>query len=87
MLIVFNCSEGINYVAMGRFLKGLACSGGWSCFDEFNRIEVAVLSVIAQQLSNIQNALRDKKSELYFEGSMIVLKRSFSCFITMNPGY
>jgi dynein heavy chain len=85
--IVFNCSDSLEYRTMGRFFSGLAQCGAWACFDEFNRIGVEVLSVIAQQVLIIQNAMKERREEFDFEGKIISLNRKFGVFITMNPGY
>ncbi|XP_069510616.1 dynein axonemal heavy chain 9 [Ambystoma mexicanum] len=87
MVYVFNCSEQMDYKSCGNIYKGLSQTGAWGCFDEFNRISVEVLSVVAVQVKSIQDAIRDKKKRFNFLGEDINLVPSVGIFITMNPGY
>lgn len=87
LCVVFNCSEAVTANQMQSFFSGLAQTGAWSCFDEFNRIDPGVLSVIAEQVRTIQDALNADAKNFVFCGKNIPLVPRCGVFITMNPGY
>eukprot|EP01060_Flectonema_neradi_P032219 TRINITY_DN5085_c1_g2_i2.p1 TRINITY_DN5085_c1_g2~~TRINITY_DN5085_c1_g2_i2.p1 ORF type:complete len:4162 (+),score=927.24 TRINITY_DN5085_c1_g2_i2:1218-12488(+) len=86
-VVVFNCSDGINVSTMAQFFSGLAQAGAWACFDEFNRIDLEVLSVVAMQMLTITTNLSQNNDTCEFDGHMIKLNHDFGVYITMNPGY
>ncbi|KAM6459278.1 dynein axonemal heavy chain 14 [Liasis olivaceus] len=83
----YNCSEGLDDKMMGKLFFGLVQSGAWCCFDEFNRIDIEVLSAIASHLQAIKAAKDSFSVRFILEGKEIRLKQHCAIFITMNPGY
>ena len=77
----------MSYLTTANIFMGLAQCGAWGCFDEFNRISIEVLSVIAQQVLQIRMALLAKLTDFNFEGRQLRVKPTIGIFITMNPGY
>lgn len=77
----------MDYKSIGRILSGLCQSGSWGCFDEFNRIRIEVLSVVAMQVSSIFNTLASRQKMFLFMDSRIKCLSETGIFITMNPGY
>jgi dynein heavy chain len=77
----------MDYKSLGETFAGLALSGSWGCFDEFNRIQLEVLSVVAQQIQIILDAIRKNEDTTNFQGEKICVERETGIFITMNPGY
>ncbi|KAJ1453028.1 P-loop containing dynein motor region D4-domain-containing protein [Pelagophyceae sp. CCMP2097] len=79
----------MSYLDCAKIFKGLCQSGLWGCFDEFNRIRLPVLSVVAQQVLSIQNAKKTGSPMFQFPGDPqnVILNKAVGYFITMNPGY
>jgi len=96
IVYVFNCSPQMNSSVMANVFKGLAATGGWGCFDEFNRIAIETLSVVATQYRCVLIAIRQNckqpfvhkvVAEFNFDGEICALVPTCMGFITMNPGY
>ena len=58
---------------LGSLLTGAAQSGSWACLDGLGALSLGVLSVLAQQLSVLQHALRVRTCELTSEPGWLVL--------------
>lgn len=88
-VVVTNCSDQHRFRDMAKIFKGLCMSGLWGCFDEFNRILLEVLSVVAMQVESICSAKRQAVKTFMFPGEVAPIKLvpSVGYFITMNPGY
>lgn len=79
LCIVTNCGEGMDFRAIGTVLSGLAQCGAWGCFDEFNRIDISVLSVISTQLQTIRNALV-MKVKMFFVSKVLLSSLAWKAF-------
>jgi dynein heavy chain len=88
-VVVMNCSDQMRYTDTAKIFKGLCMSGSWGCFDEFNRIDLEVLSVVAQQVMSVLNAFKANAKVFSFPDSveLVTIDRRVGFFITMNPGY
>ena len=88
-VVVTNCTDQMKYTDCVKIFKGLYQGGVWGCFDEFNRINLPVLSVVAQQVLAIQNAKKQGLTFFQFPGDPqnVNLKPVCAFFVTMNPGY
>ncbi|CDI77652.1 hypothetical protein EPH_0029460 [Eimeria praecox] len=88
-VVVTNCSDQHRFTDMAKIFKGLCQSGLWGCFDEFNRIDLEVLSVVAMQIESITLAKKQALKSFLFPGESAPIKLvpTTAYFITMNPGY
>ncbi|KAG9393495.1 Dynein heavy chain, N-terminal region 2 [Carpediemonas membranifera] len=86
-VVVFCCDESFDTAAITRILVGTAELGAFVCFDEFNRLEEAIMSAVSRVLAVIQRGVLTKSSSIKLLDRDIKLNPGLGVFITMNPGY
>ena len=88
-VLVTICTTEHRYKNMAEIFKGLCRSGAWWCFDEFNRIQLEVLLVLATIISAKIVVKRIKKdlNSLNVLSTDIELILTMGYFITINPSY
>ena len=84
-VLVFNCDEGLDYKSIGRIFIGIMKCGAWGCFDEFNRLDEAVLSAVSQQIQIIQSALKERNVNVTLLDKYVTLDLNCAIFVTLNP--
>uniref|UniRef100_A0A8R1DG42 Cytoplasmic dynein 2 heavy chain 1 n=1 Tax=Caenorhabditis japonica TaxID=281687 RepID=A0A8R1DG42_CAEJA len=84
-VLVFNCDEGIDVTSMGRIFTGIVECGAWGCFDEFNRLDSTVLSVVSMQIQTIQSAIKSRSGSCSFGGKTVQVNPNSAIFVTLNP--
>jgi dynein heavy chain len=87
-VFILNCSEQLTADSLGGVFTGLAMTGCWGCFDEFNRILPDVLSVITNMIQQILDTIKKGSGAVNIgDSSTFNPKETTGLFITMNPGY
>lgn len=85
-VIVHNCDECNDGLSLDRLIWGLAHTGLWGCFDEFNRLSESSLSSISSTLELVQTSLRKGLVMVEREqGNIMSLDQNAAFFITLNP--
>ena len=86
LVIVHNCDETNDFRSLERLVWGLAHTGLWGCFDEFNRLRSGTLSSLSSTLETLQSSLRYGKTSIELpDGEMKSLDEDSAFFITLNP--
>ncbi|XP_048509709.1 dynein axonemal heavy chain 7-like [Athalia rosae] len=85
--VIVGCSEHLDHICTGNILKGVASCGAWVCLDDFDKINLEVLSVVGQQMYAITRGIRTAAKRFELEGSSLRLDPACNICVTFHPGY
>ncbi|XP_064650622.1 uncharacterized protein LOC135502065 isoform X3 [Lineus longissimus] len=85
-LYLFNCSLAVDSFMLHDIFKGMALTGCWACFNNLNRIEPTVLSVFAQLMTSVLDAMRAGKNAANLMTDEVQLNPNGAIFGVLDSG-
>lgn len=67
--LIFNSTHYMTEDTIGKIFRGVAGTGAWACFDEFDRFTIETMSVVSMMMFELIESIRGKKSSIVFYGS------------------
>ncbi|GFS27875.1 dynein beta chain, flagellar outer arm [Elysia marginata] len=83
-LYVFNCTKATDYIQLQDIFRGLASTGCWVCFNDMSMLQPSCLSLLAQMMSTVMDALRMGKGAVHLQTDDVQLSPHGACFGLMN---
>ncbi|XP_055866060.1 uncharacterized protein LOC106055129 isoform X2 [Biomphalaria glabrata] len=83
-LYMFNCAQTTDYSQLQDIFRGLAATGCWVCFNDVSHLKPACMSLLAQLVSVIMEALKSGKTVVHLLTEDIQLSPNGACFGLMD---
>lgn len=84
---VFACGAGLDQIGVARCLAGVAGSGAWTCFEDFNIIAPEVLSATAGMFAAVLRGLAVGAENVVVGEYEVPLDPMAAVFMTLSTGY
>jgi len=63
---LFNSTQFMTEDNIGKIFRGIAGTGAWAVFDEFDRFNIESMSIVSMMLFELIEAIRGKKTTIVF---------------------
>ncbi|CAH1797693.1 unnamed protein product [Owenia fusiformis] len=83
-LYMFNCTQQLDSYMLADIFKGFATTGAWIGLNNLNVLSPAVLSVCAQYLSTVLDAIKAGKANVIISTEEVSLSLTGACFATIE---
>ncbi|XP_023931015.1 dynein beta chain, ciliary-like [Lingula anatina] len=83
-LYTFNCTAAMDSFMLHDIFRGFATTGSWICFNKLTMLDPTVLSVCAQLLTAVHDALRAQKTTINLGAEELPLNPQGACFALID---
>ncbi|XP_032675191.1 dynein heavy chain 7, axonemal-like isoform X1 [Odontomachus brunneus] len=81
---IVNCNQSVSYECVTQAFKGVVSCGAWICLKNFDKLKLELLSAIAQNLTQMKQAMSSKLKTVNLDGYIFDFNASGNICININ---